>query len=43
MTSRVIGIISLKGSVGKTTTVANLVSVLASEFEKKTLAVDASK
>ena len=42
MASRIIGIISLKGGVGKTTTVANLGSILASEFNKKTLVVDAN-
>ena len=42
MAGKVIGIISLKGGVGKTTTVANLGSILAAEFNKKTLAVDAN-
>ena len=32
---KIIGIISLKGGVGKTTTVANLGATLSSEFNKK--------
>jgi septum site-determining protein MinD len=39
---KIIGVISLKGGVGKTTTVANLGAVLASEFDKKVLVVDAN-
>lgn len=42
MAGKIIGIISLKGGVGKTTTVANLGSILAAEFKKKTLVVDAN-
>ena len=37
---KTIGVISIKGGVGKTTTVVNLGSVLASEFNKKVLIVD---
>ncbi len=40
--SKVVGIISIKGGVGKTTTVANLGAVLATEFNKKVLVVDAN-
>jgi len=39
---KTIGIISLKGGVGKTTTVANLGAALATEFNKKVLVVDAN-
>lgn len=39
---KIIGIISLKGGVGKTSSVANLGAVLASEFNKKVLVVDAN-
>jgi len=39
---KTIGIISLKGGVGKTSTVANLSAVLASEFNKRVLAIDAN-
>jgi septum site-determining protein MinD len=39
---KIIGIISLKGGVGKTTTVANLGAALASEFNKTVLVVDAN-
>jgi septum site-determining protein MinD len=42
MSGKIIGIISLKGGVGKTTTVANLGAALASEFNKKVLVVDAN-
>ena len=42
MEGRTIGIISLKGGVGKTTTVANLGAVLAKEFNKKVLVIDAN-
>src|SRR3989338_9909417 len=37
-----IGIISLKGGVGKTSSVANLGAALSSEFGKKVLVVDAN-
>lgn len=40
MAGKIIGIVSLKGGVGKTTTVANLGAVLSSEFNKKVLAID---
>jgi len=39
---KIIGIISLKGGVGKTSSVANLGAALASEFGKKTLIIDAN-
>jgi len=39
---QIIGIISLKGGVGKTSSVANLGAALASEFGKKVLVVDAN-
>src|SRR3989344_7359853 len=39
---KIIGIISLKGGVGKTSTVANLGSALAAEFGKRVLVVDAN-
>jgi septum site-determining protein MinD len=42
MAGKIIGIISLKGGVGKTSSVANLGSVLATEFNKKVLVVDAN-
>ena len=38
--ARIIGFISVKGGVGKTTTVANLGFILANEFKKKVLVVD---
>jgi len=38
--ARIIGILSGKGGVGKTTTVANLGTVLASYFKKKVIIVD---
>ena len=38
--AKIIGFISIKGGVGKTTTVANLGFVLAKEFRKKVLVVD---
>ena len=38
--AKIIGIISIKGGVGKTTTVANLGFILAKEFKKKVLVVD---
>lgn len=39
---KVIGIISIKGGVGKTTTVANLGALLSKEFNKNVLVVDAN-
>ena len=42
MAGKITGIISLKGGVGKTSSVANLGAVLASEFGKKTLVIDAN-
>ncbi|MBW2991917.1 AAA family ATPase [Candidatus Woesearchaeota archaeon] len=39
---RIIGVISIKGGVGKTTTVSNLGTVLANQFGKKVLLVDAN-
>jgi len=39
---KIIGIISLKGGVGKTTTVANLGAAMANEFGKNILVVDAN-
>lgn len=39
---KIIGIISIKGGVGKTTTVSNLGAVLANQFGKKVLLVDAN-
>lgn len=40
--ARIIGFISIKGGVGKTTTVANLGAALANDFNKKVLIVDAN-
>ena len=40
--SKVMGIISIKGGVGKTTTVVNLASCLANTYNKKVLVVDAN-
>lgn len=40
--SRVIGVISIKGGVGKTTTVSNLGAILANDFKKRVLLVDAN-
>lgn len=40
--SKVIGVIALKGGVGKTSVVANLGAALAQEFGKKVLLVDAN-
>jgi septum site-determining protein MinD len=39
---KIIGVISIKGGVGKTTTVSNLGAVLANQFGKKVLLVDAN-
>ncbi|HLC73751.1 MAG TPA: AAA family ATPase [Candidatus Nanoarchaeia archaeon] len=39
---RIIGFISIKGGVGKTTTVANLAQTLSEDFNKKVLIVDAN-
>src|SRR3989338_795504 len=38
--AKIIGFISIKGGVGKTTTVANLGFILANDFKKKVLVVD---
>ncbi len=40
--SRVYGILSAKGGVGKTTITANLGAILSKEFKKKVLAIDAN-
>jgi len=40
--SKIFGVISLKGGVGKTTVVANLGAALSQEFKKKVLLVDAN-
>ena len=42
MSGKIIGVVSIKGGVGKTTVVANLATALAKEFGKKVLAVDAN-
>ena len=42
MTGKTVGIISLKGGVGKTTAVANLGASLAKDFHKKVLVIDAN-
>lgn len=42
MHAKVIGFVSIKGGVGKTSTVANLGTILAQDFEKKVLLVDAN-
>jgi len=39
---KIIGIISIKGGVGKTTAAVNLAAALANEFQKKVLVVDAN-
>jgi septum site-determining protein MinD len=40
--AKTIGVISIKGGVGKTTTTSNLGAVLANDFHKKVLIVDAN-
>ena len=40
--SRILGVISIKGGVGKTTTVSNLGAILANDFKKSVLLVDAN-
>jgi len=40
--ARIFGFVSLKGGVGKTTTVANLGAILARDFGKRVLVVDAN-
>ena len=40
--AKIIGVIAIKGGVGKTTTVSNLGAVLADEFMKRVLIVDAN-
>ncbi len=42
MRGRIVGFIAIKGGVGKTSTVANVGSVLAKDFKKKVLIVDAN-
>ena len=42
MLGKTIGIISIKGGVGKTTAITNLGAVLSNEFDKKVLLVDAN-
>lgn len=42
MKGKILGIVSCKGGVGKTTTTANLGAALASEFGKNVLALDAN-
>ncbi len=42
MRARIIGFIAIKGGVGKTSTVANLGAILAKDFHKKILVVDAN-
>jgi len=40
--AQIIGVISIKGGVGKTTVVSNLAAVFANDFGKRVLAVDAN-
>ncbi|MBU0615627.1 MAG: AAA family ATPase [Nanoarchaeota archaeon] len=40
--TKTIGVISIKGGVGKTTTVSNLGALMSSQFDKKVLMVDAN-
>lgn len=42
MRARIVGFVAIKGGVGKTSTVANLGSILARDFQKKILVVDAN-
>ena len=42
MSTKTIGIISIKGGVGKTTATSNLAAALANQFNKKVLLVDAN-
>src|SRR3989338_1110982 len=39
---KIIGVISIKGGVGKTTTVSNLAAVLSQDFNQKVLLIDAN-